>query len=125
MLKSNTSQAPQDKKLMGYVESEMGGFSDKFCVLDNNNSLPQNFVGAQEEIKIYTAEEERKIDKSEQDKRMNDIVKRRNDQDEFYKANNANILERAKRGEFVPSQRPSFSEAEASAPRRRSDGPVQ
>lgn len=103
----STNQNVSDKKLAGYVGSEMNGFSDKFCILDNNGALPQNFVSPFEDIKIYTANEEHKINKLEQDKRLNEKMKQREEQDIHHKTNNMNIIEQAKRGQLIPSQLPS------------------
>lgn len=59
------------KKLLGYVDTEMGKFSDNFAYVNIDLPVPHTFVGVGEDATnpIYTPPEEKnKISKFEQDK---------------------------------------------------------
>jgi hypothetical protein len=101
-LKSNNSQNnnKESDKLLGYVDNEMTGFSDKFCLLKEDSALPQNFINYGESISIYTAPEEKKIDKNTQASLMQDIMKKRDEQDKINKVNINQTIEKAKSGQL-------------------------
>jgi len=76
------------KMILGYVESEMNGFSDNFAFKDVDIALPHKYVGIGEDDKhpIFTAPENpQKMTALEQNKIIKDIEGKRTKQDEEYK----------------------------------------
>jgi hypothetical protein len=77
--KSVDSQQPDKKNPIGYVKTEMSEFSDRFAYLNVDMPMPHTFfdVGAEEKNAIYTAPEQKKINKREQSKLLTDFNKQR------------------------------------------------
>lgn len=77
----------QDKKLLGYVDQEMGGISDNFAYTKIDKALPHSYFSLGEEDKnaIFTAPETKKIKKGEQDSLIKNLETDRNTQDGTYK----------------------------------------
>jgi|AntRauTorckE6833_2_1112554.scaffolds.fasta_scaffold25811_2 hypothetical protein len=77
----------QDKKLLGYVDQEMGGISDSFAYTKIDKALPHSYFGLGEEDQnvIFTAPETKKIKKGEQDSLIKKLENDRTTQDGTYK----------------------------------------
>lgn len=53
------NQKPKEKKILGYIQNEMDGFSDKYAYKDINEAPQHNFVNCKNiEQTIYTGQEE-------------------------------------------------------------------
>jgi hypothetical protein len=104
MLKSNIDGT--GKKMLGYSNMEMGGFSDGYALVkdDTNEALPQNFVGWNESISIYTGPEEKKISADQQSILLQNIESRRLEQDSIFKSSSMNVLSQLSGGNILPSQ---------------------
>ncbi len=71
----NNSQQQNKSHIIGYIESEMNGFSDNytFSSPDINIAPQHNFTGSNEEVKIYTGNDNNKIKTSDTMKTINKI----------------------------------------------------
>lgn len=77
----------KDKPLLGYVESEMNGFSDTFAFKDIDLAIPHKFIeyGNEDKYKIFTAPQEPKemnMNETRQKKKLRDFMKTREEEDE-------------------------------------------
>lgn len=58
-LNQQINQKPKEKKILGYIQNEMDGFSDKYAYKDINEAPQHNFVNCKNiEQSIYTGQEE-------------------------------------------------------------------
>lgn len=73
-----------NKKVIGYVENEMNGFSDKYTFSDADiNVVPQHsFVKANDIIKIYTGEKDTKLSKTDIDNSVQSLMNKRRKENE-------------------------------------------
>lgn len=77
--KSVDNSQPDKKNPIGFVKTEMSEFSDRFAYLNVDMPMPHTFfdVGSEEKNAIYTAPEQKKINKREQSKLLTEISKQR------------------------------------------------
>jgi hypothetical protein len=83
-------EQPADKKLLGYVESEMNGFSDTFAFTNVDVAIPHRFIeyGDDDKHTIFTAPQEPselKLSGALQTRKINDMKKTREKQEQEYK----------------------------------------
>jgi len=58
-INQQNNQKPKEKKILGYIQNEMDGFSDKYAYKDINEAPQHNFVNCKNiEQSIYTGQEE-------------------------------------------------------------------
>lgn len=79
MKKKTLENQPEKKGPIGFVKTEMSEFSDKFAYLSVDLPMPHTFfdVGSEEKNAIYTAPEQKKINKREQSKLLSEFSKNR------------------------------------------------
>lgn len=85
IMKQNLMNANNNDKIDGYEKDVMNGISDSFAFTKKDVALPHSYVGVNnDQISIFTAPEQGKINKDEQKKKINDIKKMRENQDSHY-----------------------------------------
>lgn len=85
-MKQNIYNKNNNSSIMEYSKLENNSSDDKFAFVHNSPALPQSYFKYKSEGEhiIYTAPEHDKIKKHEQDKLIDDLSKKRNDQDNYY-----------------------------------------
>jgi hypothetical protein len=85
--KQNKAEIEKKKRLLGYIDTEMGKFSDKFAYLNFDAPIPHTFKNAFDEGKdiIFTPpQENKKIPFEEQKKAMSIAEKKRSEEEEIF-----------------------------------------
>lgn len=85
-MKQKMYNKKNESNLMEYSKLENNSFDDKFAFVHNSPALPQSYFKYKSEGEhiIYTAPEHDKIKKHEQDKLIDNLSKKRNEQDDYY-----------------------------------------
>jgi len=85
----NNNQNNNDKKRgpMGYDADIMANISDTFAFTQKDDPLPQTYVGINDKNVIFTAPNDKKLNKMEQMRLTNTLESKRNEQDTDYSKN--------------------------------------
>lgn len=89
-VQTNYNQNTNQKNILGFIEGEMSGFSDNYTFSDSNiNIAPQhNFVKSDDVIKIFTVNDNTKLNARETKDKIMKLTEERNKENELFKSKN-------------------------------------
>lgn len=110
---ANINNTDKKRGPIGYDQEIMGNISDKFAFTQKDDALPQSYLGVNDNHIIFTAPNDKKLNKIEQLKLTNDLNSKRGEQDtvnsKTMREEQANAIMRNEYDQFANSiQRQQF-----------------